>query len=87
MTATAWLCSSDTEAMQSNIENIVSATAMQIRFILRAAKLKKMADSSLRKAQRRYRQDHDKKFHFEPTFAPRDYVLVECPPVFTTAAK
>lgn len=66
-----------------------ATTPMDYRdwLIKQAALLKMLAAKNLKKAQAKYKMDHYRWVRFEPRLARGDFVFIECPELFASAAK
>lgn len=71
--------SSTSKQMSPDFSNFDSPLAMRFLLTYQAALHRRPADKHLRVTEKRYMSGHNKKFHFEPIYAPGDYVSVDRP--------
>lgn len=71
--------------MPPHVNNIEFQLDMQFRLINRYELLRRLADKNLRVVYKRYRQENDKKVHFEAAYPPGDKVSVKSPSLTTPA--
>lgn len=86
--AITWLPPGSTavaRSMPPAVSKIDPLLSYQVRLIHRAALLTKMATENIKKKPARYRKNYDKNIPFEPPFPAGYYVLVERPPLMTSA--